>query len=67
MVRVGGGYFRFEEYIPNNHRFFEKQLLIHMIKSQESLEWVCDALMNDKRIPTNMNPYELTEGNDGGI
>jgi hypothetical protein len=30
-----------------------------MIKSKESLEWVCDALMNDKRIPQVSNPYEL--------
>lgn len=30
-----------------------------MIKSKESLEWVCDALMNDKRIPQISNPYEL--------
>jgi hypothetical protein len=51
MVRVGGGYVPFDEYIPNNHRLFERALLEHMIKSQESLEWVCDALMYDKRIP----------------
>ena len=51
MVRVGGGYVPFDEYIPNNHRLIERQLLNHMIKSQESLEWVCDALINDKRIP----------------
>lgn len=37
----------------------EKTLLMHMIKSKESLEWVCDALMNDKRIPQVSNPYEL--------
>ena len=47
MVRVGGGYFMFQEYVPNNHRFFERQLLQYMIKSQESLEWCCEALMND--------------------
>ena len=51
MVRVGGGYVPFDEYIPNNHRVFERALLFHMIKSQESLEWVCDALIKDKRIP----------------
>jgi len=33
MVRVGGGYVPFDEYIPNNHRLIERQLLIHMIKS----------------------------------
>lgn len=24
VVRVGGGYQKFEEYIPSNHRFFER-------------------------------------------
>lgn len=51
MVRVGGGYSRFEEYIPLNHKIFERQLLIHMIKSRESLEWVCESIMNDQKIP----------------
>jgi hypothetical protein len=41
MARVGGGYEKFEEYVANNHRFFERTLLVHMIKSKESLEWVC--------------------------
>lgn len=41
MARVGGGYEKFDEYVANNHRFFERTLLVHMIKSKESLEWVC--------------------------
>lgn len=49
MVRVGGGYFRFDDFIPSQHRFFEKTLLMHMIKSKESLEWVCDALCKEKK------------------
>jgi hypothetical protein len=63
MVRVGGGYVQFDEYIPNNHRFFERTLLVHMIKSQESLEWVCDALMKDKKIQhSNKYEYNLNQG-----
>jgi len=61
IVRTGGGYFRFDEYIPTHHRFFERTLLLHMIKSKESLEWVCDALINDKKIPQIHNPYEFRE------
>ena len=57
-VRVGGGHFKFEEYVPNNHKYFEKALLIHMIKSKESLEWVCEALMNEQRIPQAAAGYE---------
>lgn len=34
MVRVGGGYRKFGEYISENHRNFERSLLIDMIKSQ---------------------------------
>jgi len=59
MIKVGGGYEKFDEYIPNNHKFFERSLLIQMVKSQESLEWVCYALMNDQRISSIFNPYEL--------
>ena len=64
-VRVGGGFSKFDEYIPNNHKFIEKTLLMNMIKSKESLEWVCDALINDKRIPQIANPYELKDRYSG--
>lgn len=64
-MRVGGGFSRFDEYIPNNHKLIEKTLLMNMIKSKESLEWVCDALMRDKRIPQIANPYELKDRHEG--
>lgn len=50
MLRVGGGYEKFEEYVPKYHRYFQRVLVIHMIKSGESLEWVVDALINGKKI-----------------
>ena len=50
MVRVGGGYERFCEYIPKNHSYFERSLVVHMIKSGESLEMVVDALFNGKKM-----------------
>ena len=50
MVRVGGGYEKFEEYVPKNTRYFQRTLVTHMIKSGESLEWVVDALINGKKI-----------------
>ena len=36
-VRVSGGHFKFEEYVFIKHKYFEKALCIHMIKSKESL------------------------------
>ena len=67
MIKVGGGYEKFDEYIPNNHRLFERNLLMHMVKSQESLEWVCYALMNDQRISSTLNPYELQDKSINGM
>lgn len=29
-----------------------------MIKSRESLEWICDCIINDRRIPSYYNQYE---------
>ena len=50
MVRVGGGYFKFDEYIPQNEQYYKRTLLMYMIKSKWSLEDVCEAIMNDKQI-----------------
>ena len=50
MVRVGGGFEKFIEYIPKNHRYLERALVVYMIKSGESLEWVVDTLKNGKKI-----------------
>ena len=50
MVRVGGGYEKFFEYVPKNHRYFERSLVVHMIKSGESLEGVVDALFNGRKL-----------------
>jgi len=38
MVRVGGGFLIFEEYIPLNIKFHQQALLVHMLKSKLSLE-----------------------------
>ena len=50
MVRVGGGYERFEEYVPGHARYFMRMLVVHMIKSGESLEWVIEQLISGKKI-----------------
>jgi hypothetical protein len=41
---------RFVEYIPINHRFHEKNLVVQMMRSSQTLEWVVDALFNSRKI-----------------
>lgn len=50
MIRVGGGVERFDIYVPKNHRKMERQIVDYMSKSQESLQWVCDALIRGEKI-----------------
>ena len=58
VLKIGGGYQVFDEYIPAQEKFFQRTLLTHMIKSRESLEWICDCLIHDRRIPSFYNQYE---------
>jgi hypothetical protein len=51
MLRIGGGYEKFSEHIPHNQRYYERQLVVYMIKSGESLEQIINYLFNDKRVP----------------
>merc|ERR1712150_167554 len=39
-------------YIGKNHKNIEKQLIIKMIQSKESLEWIVDALIRGQKIPS---------------
>ena len=50
MLRVGGGYESFENFVPKNLRNFEKMLAVYMIKSGESLENVVHCLVNNIKI-----------------
>lgn len=52
IAQVGGGYQKFEPYIFKNHKIIERQLIIKMIQSKESLEWIVDALIRGEKIPT---------------
>ena len=51
MLRIGGGYEKFSEHMPHNQRFYERSLVVHMIKSGESLEKVIELLFLGKKIP----------------
>jgi hypothetical protein len=50
MVRVGGGYAKFEEHIDKQARYYQRMLVVYMIKSGESLEWVVEQLKANKKI-----------------
>lgn len=50
MVRVGGGYVKFEEHVLKQDRYYQRMLVVYMIKSGESLEWVVEQLIANKKI-----------------
>jgi hypothetical protein len=50
VMRVGSGYKKFQDYVPQNSRHMQRMLVIYMHKSGESLEYVIDCLKNNKRI-----------------
>lgn len=50
MVRVGGGYVKFEEHVLKQDRYYQRMLVVFMIKSGESLEWVVEQLIANKKI-----------------
>jgi len=56
IVRVGGGQYNFEEWVPFNHRIFERSIVINMINSGETMEWVLDQMIQDKKIKPVMYP-----------
>ena len=64
IAQVGGGYEKFELYITKNHKTMERQLLIKMIQSKESLEWIVQALIRGEKIPTGHQPaFDSSQGN----
>jgi hypothetical protein len=58
MVRVGGGFEKFFEWVPKNHRFLERSLVCLMIKSGESLEWVIEQIYNGTKIQNKLREQE---------
>jgi len=55
MVKVGGGYEKFEDYVPKNSRYHQKKLVTYMINNQASLEWVVGQLIEGKNIQTGVS------------
>lgn len=49
LIRTGGGYERFDEYVPSNHRYFQRQLVVSMIKTGQGLEETVKGIIEGKR------------------
>lgn len=61
LIRTGGGYERFDEYVPSNHRFFQRQLVVAMIKSGQGLEETVQNFIEGKKYQSNVtNATHLT-------
>ena len=50
VVKVGGGYERFDDYISKNQRQLQRRLVTYMINNQASLEWVVNQLIDGKNL-----------------
>lgn len=62
ICRVGGGQYNFEEWVPFNHRIFERTIVINMINSSQTMEWVITQMIENKKIPATLYPltYQTT-------
>ena len=58
MLRVGGGYEPFQEYLVCNQPYFMRMLVVQMIKSRLSLEEVIESLTTGQKI---RNVYQEAE------
>lgn len=58
MLRVGGGYEPFQEYLVCNQAYFMRMLVVQMIKSRLSLEEVIQSLTSGQKI---RNVYQEAE------
>lgn len=52
IAHIGGGYVKFENFIKDNHQKMAKELILKMISSKKSLEWIIEAYNTGLRIPS---------------
>lgn len=50
LVRQGAGWVKFDDHVLKQDKFYQRALVMHMIKSGESLEWVLEQLISNKKI-----------------
>lgn len=51
LVRTGGGYQKLYEFIPQNNRFFMRQLIVQMIKTGDGIETIVQKLIQGEKLP----------------
>ena len=56
-AKAGGGFEPFDTFIRKNRKTYERNLLVKMIQSKESLEWVVESIIAGSKIPTVMNAF----------
>ena len=56
VIRTGGGYVRFDDYVPENEKYFQRVLINHMMNNDESLEWVIENLILGTRLKQSNMP-----------
>ena len=52
IANIGGGYAKFDKYLKDNCRKIAKELVLKMISSKKSLEWIVEAYNTGTRIPS---------------
>lgn len=52
IVRIGKGHQELADYCEENEEYFYKTYVHHMHQYDQSLEWVCDQIINGKQIKT---------------
>ena len=62
IVIVNGQKLKFSDYSKKQNKHFQRMLVIHMIKSGESLDWVVDQLINGQVIQ-NVNQEAFVSDN----
>jgi hypothetical protein len=55
LIKVGASFEFFDQVVPSTQKYHQKVLVTHMISNDESLEWVCDQLIQNKRIVAKNN------------
>ena len=55
LIRVGGGYVRFENYMSSNHESFQLILVSHMESNKWTLEQVIQKILKGEMIRTNIS------------
>jgi len=66
MIRVGGGYEKIQDYVSKNDKYFQRALVINMVKSENSLEYVLNELIKGDKITSSAEKRLSTKSKKSG-